>query len=1027
MNTKKSTISEPLIPVTNSRGFKLIHQIINITDIDFKKRSIGLNVQLHFIPQNPSKPARISLNCQQLCIIKLLLNKKDAKFTYIDPSLEVCYNIKNRRDVKYFFQSNRENVFASDLDLPHSVGELIITVPQAEIHASDVIKLSIECKLDKPRGGIQFVVPHNAPLSDSLIIPQGCHMYTTTIANNSRLWFPCVDSYSELCTWEINICCPSTCFAIAVGELVDHKFMIETKRKIFKYQINTPTCAPNIGLAVGTFEVYPDPVNQHSTYFYLPGVFPILEHSVSFLPRIYDYLHDIFNMSLPCPMYKIVFVADCTPEWLSYSSLTICNIELLHPREIIDQAIVTRKAFIRAVTAQYFGCFLTPASWNDYWIIHGVCGFASGLIFKNVFGANDYNFWIKDEIESLEDFSSQQRASMYPLYASSDQLPTFAPSSTNPSKSDKTQPSLSIDDLFHPSLATHEELTSFHKRAFLVMRMLSIRIGKDILLKVIHKMLALGSQGSKGSAPSDWNMMLVSTIGFVRLILTVSGKDISSFLHNWVCSSAIPRLSISYTFNRRKNSLEVEVKQESNSNSKSKFTGPLAIVVQEIDTFYSHTIQIEDVITRHEIPFHSKLKRTKRKQKCILYNGLEIEVDLTTSEFEYPLLWVRPDPQLYWLSRITVNQPKLMWMNLLKHDRDVISQRDSINALTDVRFREVIPQLVEMLLDTSVFYRVRILCIKCLILLLNEYYYDEVCMNMLECFYKLYGSKEASNIVAPNDFSNFGNYFLQKEMPPCIAGIRNLQQQTPKEVLHFLLDLLRYNENTSNDYSDDYYIASLVDAMSHSLTLPLAYLSSKPNSSLTPSQHFSTLSKEIQEIVKTVVHLLNIEKLLPSYKYVVTCSCLSTIRLFQAYFFIPTNLSFFYAYMDGQYSEIQFKALDAIIDILNSQQEEELFEEFLSQTESHENNRFRLRSIQLLTNNPPFTKKKSSKLNTPDLVQRLWNMMNFNSAFNPQIRVHLANLYLVLYGRLTPSCLPQSLGVVIDLKEKTAHSSLHPD
>ena len=1027
MRRQSSFISEPQLP-TSSRGFKLVSQVINITDIDFKKRSISLNTQLHFIQQNPSKPPRIFLNCQQLSIIKLLVNKKEAKFTYIDPCLEVCYNNKIRRDAKFFVQSNKENVLTSDLDLPNAFGELIISMPPSELYSSNKIKLNIECKLDKPKGGIQFIIPHTSLLIDNIAPPQGCHMYTTVQGNNSRLWFPCVDCYSELCTWEINICCPSTCFAVATGELIDHKFMVETKRKIFKYQINIPTSAPNIGLVVGTFEVYPDPVNRQATYFYLPGMFHILEHSVSFLQRVYDYLHDLLNLALPYPMYKIVFVSDCIPNWLSYSSLTICSVDLLHPREIIDQAIETRKVFIQAITAQYFGCFLCSASWNDYWIIHGINGYASGLIFKSVFGTNEYNFAIKDKIESVSEFYAQPGINTSSLYSCPEQLPTFAPHSIHSSKPQSSTDrrfTTYTDNFFHPLLATSEELTAFFDRASLVMRMLSLRIGKDILLKVLQKILALCSQASKSSNSLDWSTMLVSTVGFVRLILTVSGKDISSFMYNWVCSNGIPSISIRYEFNRRKNSLEIEIKQES-SNTKNKFTGPLAIVVQELDTFYVHTIQIEDIITKHEIQFHSKLKRTKRKQKCVLYNSLEIEVDLTANELEYPLLWVKPDPQMYWLSKISVDQPTLMWMNLLKHDRDVISQRDSINTLTQGYIKEVIAQLVEMLLDTSIFYRVRILCIQSLIPLLNKFYYDDTSMNMLDCFYKLYGSKESPNIIAPNDFSNFGYYFLQKEMPIAIARIRNQQQQTPKEILNFLLDLLRYNENTSNDYSDDFYIASLVKAMSFSLTIPLTYLSSKPTT-ISTQQHFLSLSKEIIEIVRTIVHLLNIEKLLPSYKYVITCSCLATIRLFQSYDFIPTIVDFFTPYIHGQYSSVQYAALNAITEILASLQDDQIFEDFLALIENHDTISFRSKAVQLLINTPPFIKKKSSRLNKPELVERLWKLMNFYTAFNPQIRMLLSNLYLVLYGRVTPACLPQSLGVVIDLKEKTAHSSLHPN
>ena len=36
-----------------------------------------------------------------------------------------------------------------------------------------------------------------------------------------RLWFPCVDSYQEVCTWNIDITVPSNMIAVSCGELCE--------------------------------------------------------------------------------------------------------------------------------------------------------------------------------------------------------------------------------------------------------------------------------------------------------------------------------------------------------------------------------------------------------------------------------------------------------------------------------------------------------------------------------------------------------------------------------------------------------------------------------------------------------------------------------------------------------------------------------------------------------------------------------------------------------------------------------------
>ena len=32
---------------------------------------------------------------------------------------------------------------------------------------------------------------------------RAAHMFTSSHENSARLWFPCVDSYNELCTWKL--------------------------------------------------------------------------------------------------------------------------------------------------------------------------------------------------------------------------------------------------------------------------------------------------------------------------------------------------------------------------------------------------------------------------------------------------------------------------------------------------------------------------------------------------------------------------------------------------------------------------------------------------------------------------------------------------------------------------------------------------------------------------------------------------------------------------------------------------------
>lgn len=72
--------------------------------------------------------------------------------------------------------------------------------------------------------------------------------------NSSRLWFPCVDSFAEPCTWKLEYTVDDAMTAVSCGDLIEVVYTPDMRRKTFHYSLNIPTCAPNIALAVGYVE-----------------------------------------------------------------------------------------------------------------------------------------------------------------------------------------------------------------------------------------------------------------------------------------------------------------------------------------------------------------------------------------------------------------------------------------------------------------------------------------------------------------------------------------------------------------------------------------------------------------------------------------------------------------------------------------------------------------------------------------------------------------------------------------------------
>lgn len=67
-------------------------------------------------------------------------------------------------------------------------------------------------------------------------------------------------------------------------------------------------------------------------------------------------------------------------------------------------------------------------------------------------------------------------------------------------------------------------------------------------------------------------------------------------------------------------------------------------------------------------------------------------------------------------------------------------------------------------------------------------------------------------------------YWINPIITNNILGLRNIHGICPPEVVRFLLDLFKYNDNSKNHFSDNYYKAALVDALAATITPVISVL-----------------------------------------------------------------------------------------------------------------------------------------------------------------------------------------------------------
>lgn len=356
------------------------------------------------------------------------------------------------------------------------------------------------------------------------------------------------------------------------------------------------------------------------------------------------------------------------------------------------------------------------------------------------------------------------------------------------------------------------------------------------------------------------------------------------------------------------------------------------------------------------------------------------------------------------LRNVIFEQPDYQWQYQLRYERDVCAQKQSIEQLDKYPTPYTRKALTDTIENEHCFYRIRCESTLCLRAVANH-----MAANwtgppaMLTIFRKLFGSFSCPHIIKLNSFSNFQLYYIQKTMPFAMAGLRTVHGTCSQEIVRFLLDLFKYNDNSKNKFSDNYYRASLIDALAETVTETVTAVIAYQKSEA------SSLPSETKLILEEITRYFNLDKLMPCYKHSVTISCLKAIRRLQKMGHLPGNAAFFKEYAQyGVFIEIRIAAIEALVDITRAEKRREDLDFLLDLIETDPVPAVKLKALWFLVETPPFTKKDSAHpLNNEDNVERIWRMMNNSISHDTELRCGLLDLYHTLYGRGRPSCLPK--------------------
>jgi len=1023
--------------------YLLAHQNVCITSIDFQNRRLAGFTELLFVPLKLNKVSTVRLNAKQCQIVKILAKGLtqfySCDFTFNDPFIEVVPDEGLPQPVdkslKKFASKHQEVVSCTETELGN--GELIIQLPdevKKEVCDGSTFKIFVEYIIDKPRGGLQFVVrnPENpateganinlnnldaanqqsgegptpsTPLPPDDPQPGGptdqkpaqsryTHLFTYKNHNSSRLWFPCLDSYGQPCTWLLEFTVESHSTVISCGNLLGTHYSQDKHYKTFRYELNVPTSAPNIGFVAGQFDAWINPestTNFPIKNYFLHGLDKLMPPSCGFLNDCADFYEEFLTSRYPYSNYKQVFVDHAYESYQSYATMTICDTNLLCTKRIIDQAFETRSLLAKALAEQYFGCFISMSSWSAAWLTRGISHFVATQYQRKIFGNNEYRYNVQETMKKLIDYEQKFGGIV------------LDESSSIPNKS-KNNFHFS---LMHPHTISPQYDQAHKLKSFLVIRMLEDRIGRTLLLQVFNKILSLACNASQQPASVNmWGNMLLSTVNFEKAVFTVTGKDkeIASFLEHWIYQGGHAKFNASFSFDRKRNVVELNIKQQDTGSIGIRpYFGPITVTVQELDGTFPHKLNIEEnKTTPFAISCHSKSRRNKKK-KIPLCTGEEVDMDLSMMDNQdSPVLWIRVDPDMQILRQVIFEQPDYNWQYQLKYERDVTAQMDSLHVLMDHPTIATRKTLIEIVEDERCFYVVRCAAALNLTKIANVLAIATPTgcqgpQSMLNIYKRLFGSSSCPHIIKLNNFSltNLQSYFLQKTLPKALAGLRVPPHRIcPPEVLKFLLDLFKFNDNSKNAFSDNYYRAALIEALAETVTPVVVPLFNNPMQTTTLDQ----LSTETKSVTEEITRCLNLEKILPSYRYVVTVACLKAIQHLQRMGHLPSNPGLFRSYTSPSlFIDVRCAAVEQLVDIIRAEQSYFDLEFLLDLVEQDEVPAFKFFVLTRLFKNPPIS--VPSFPNHGQIRDRLWAMMNSSFAYDSKLRGAAADVYQKFFGK----------------------------
>ena len=644
---------------------------------------------------------------------------------------------------------------------------------------------------------------------------------------------------------------------VCPGEITDDVVSkTDGSQRTVSYSIAQNVSAQHIGFAIGPFESFDlgtlreanriEMLGENATPimgYCLPGRKKDLENTCLPTTDALDHFA-LTHAPFPFTSFSYCFVEDQPDRPSLFAGLGICSSHMLYPETVIDTAQEVTRTLVQALTAQYLGIQIIQRQPEDAWVIIGSSIFLAELFMRDLCGNNEFKYRMKTMSDKI-------------------------------CKLDVERPSIwDMGALLHIDPDEYEFIAL---KAPVVLYILDRRIAKTIGSPKMS--ISIGKFMSK-ARNEDLKDNLLSTQEFCKVMEKALHSSVDEFINQWVRGAGCPVFHANQKFNKKKLVIEMTIRQaQSERTTAGKvlnpdkfmrdvreeyydvyaappqpiFTGPMTIRIHEADgTPYEHIIQIKDAVTRVEVPYNTKYNRLKRskkqraknlaraeneeEQEALVYclgDTLEEESEILdwrltgwSKEDEEKMNsesyeWIRLDADFEWIADLQFGLPGYMFTSQLQQDRDVEAQLLSIQQIGKYTGNPLVSSiLLRTMMDSRYFHGIRKAAAE------NLVSHAKPGANMIGLFHlkkayeELYCIREGDSVMTrPNDFSDQLSYYLQISLITALSRVREDEDKrhAPHVVKAFLLEKLRFNDNSQNEFSDAHYVSTLLRALTDTI------------------------------------------------------------------------------------------------------------------------------------------------------------------------------------------------------------------